>query len=473
MPNTEDVAEKIADILADQTPRAANFLFEISKSTAKNVGSMTQEALDKLLQSKKHDKEMEKWLNLTGEILPTQMNEIIQKLGMRSSTIRVTNSDAPDLESILKEQGVLYAKLNMSKDDGCSFVFLDKDRDKVQDSVSVLLARRGRVTEMPANMYLNHMAPENVQTISGLDNVEATLFRHYARRQQFLFTVIPQDQGRSNIIVFDRKDKEKARRALLQSSWDLTGANGALYRKQVEYHLEGHNKIRFSIEDAQKELYVVSKERPDTFIHITEEDYSLYKSGKKVSRVPRTHPEFDTRCYADCAALPGGVAIDPNDFRQGLHAEDMLDMPTINLHVSNFDEELERSRVTGLINLIAEKETVDDENHSPWGLADPSISYSEFSGFEFIMDADERKAREYEFEHFKQAAFYGKDRIESRELQLDQKSVDYIIAKAEEKRREGLEQAQERTGAHTHSRHSTNHTPAQDQSQAEHDEPLL
>ena len=56
MPTTEDIAEKIADILADQTPRAANFLFETGKTTAKNVGSMTQEALDKILQNKKHDK---------------------------------------------------------------------------------------------------------------------------------------------------------------------------------------------------------------------------------------------------------------------------------------------------------------------------------------------------------------------------------------------------------------------------------
>jgi len=471
MPTTEDVAEKIADILADQTPRAANFILETGRSAAKNVGAMTQEALDKLLQNKKHDKEMEKWLNLTGEILPTQMNEIIQKLGMRSSTIRIANSDAPDLESILKEQGVLYAKLNMSKDDGCSYVFLDKDRPKVQDAVSVLLARRGRVTEMPASMYVNHMAPENVHTVGGLDDVEPALFRHYARKQQFLFTVIPQDQGRSNLVVYDVKDKDKARRALLQASWDLTGANGALYRKQVEYHLQGHNKIRFSIEDAQRELYIVSKERPDTYIHITEEDYSLYKGGHKVSSVPRTSPEFDTRCYADCAALPSGVVIDPDAFRQGLNAEDMLDMPTINLHVRDFNEELERNRVTGLINLVAEKETVDDENHSPWGLADPSISYSEFSGFEFIMDADERKAREYEFEHFKQAAFYSKDHFDASEIHLDQKNVDYIIAKAEEQRKAGLEQERTRTSAF--SRQTDTAPKAASPSESEHEEPLL
>lgn len=465
MPTTEDIAEKIADILADQTPRAANFLFETGRSTAKNVGSMTQEALDKILQNKKHDKEMEKWLNITGEILPTQMNEIIQRLGLRSSTIRVTDSDAPDLESILKEQGVLYAKLSMSKDDGCSYVFLDKDRTRVQDAVSVLLARRGRVTEIPANMYVNHMAPEAVRTIGGLDAVETALFRYYARKEQFLFTVIPQDQGRSSLIVFDTKDNPKARRALLQASWDLTGANGALYRQQVEYHLQGHNKIRFSIEEAQRELYVVSRERPDTYIHITAEDYSFYKAGKKVSGVLRTNPEFDTRCYADCAALPGGVVIEPDAFRQGLSAEDLLDMPTVNLHVQNFDEELERNRVTGLINLIAQKETLDDENHSPWGLADPSISYSEFSGFEFIMDADEKKAREYEFEHFKQAAFYGNDHIVKNDIHLDQKNVDYIIAKAEEQRKAGMEQAHVRTAS----------SPQQKAAapEAEHEEPLL
>ena len=72
------------------------------------------------------------------------------------------------------------------------------------------------------------------------------------------------------------------------------------------------------------------------------------------------------------------------------------------------------------------------------------MSYSEFSGFEFIMDTDEREARAREFEHFVKANFYGQDRYEMEDVKLDTKSVDFIIAQAEKKRDAQAGPAQER-----------------------------
>ena len=114
--------------------------------------------------------------------------------------------------------------------------------------------------------------------------------------------------------------------------------------------------------------------------------------------------------------------------------DDLMDFPTMDLHVPDYEGEVEQSKVNGLANLIAMKYAIDNEGNTPWGVADPSISYSEFSGFEFIMDTDEREARAREFEHFVKSNFYGQDHYEMEDIKLDTKSVDFIIAQAEKKR---------------------------------------
>ena len=89
------------------------------------------------------------------------------------------------------------------------------------------------------------------------------------------------------------------------------------------------------------------------------------------------------------------------------------------------------------------------------------------------MDADEKKAREYEFEHFKQAAFYGSDRFVKNDIHLDQKNVDYIIAKAEEQRKAGMVQDHTRTASSPQKNVSVFHSQSAETTKPEHDEPLL
>ena len=89
-----------------------------------------------------------------------------------------------------------------------------------------------------------------------------------------------------------------------------------------------------------------------------------------------------------------------------------------------------------LANLVAMKAGLDNDHNATWGLWDPSVSYSEFATYEYITDEDERDARVHEFDHFKQAAYYSEYHHVTYDVDLQEKNVDYIIAKAEEKRRQ-------------------------------------
>lgn len=446
---SDDIAEKIFDLFTDQAPRAASFVLDTGSNVSKGIGSLTRSFLAEILKSLKDEKELKALLDLSGEVDAAKMNEAVKRLGQNSNTVCVADSDAKDFEKLLKQQDILFAKMNMMSDNKKVFVYLSKDSSKVQEATNVLFAMRGKVCEVPPNMYFKNLVPENVRTVDGLDPVETELFRHYAREQKLLYTIIPREDGKS-LLVYDQKDVYKARRALLNTGWDLTGANGALYRKQVEYRIEGRNKIRYAVEEAERELFIVSRDRPDTYVHVTAADYTLYKAGKAVSNVARTTPDFDVRCMAACEGLNRPVVLESGEFMPGMKAEALQEKPTLDLHVHNYDEEIEMDRLSSYIDLVA-KSSLDDEHNAPWGIEDPSISYSEFSGMEFIMDTEEREAREYEFERFKKAAWYVKDKYTTDEVKVDQKSIDFIIAKAEAKRRAGNEPVRE---GHTQQRAS-------------------
>ena len=433
MAHTDDIAEKVADLLIDQTARAANTGLDISHKAAKSLGVLTQKGLNKLLEDSKKSKELKRLLGIEGEITPAEMSELVKHLSLRSSTIRVTDSDARDFENLLRQNHVLYAKMNIKDDNAKMFIFLNHDREKISNLGTVMRANRGLVTEVRPDLYINQLAPENVQVIDGLDAVELELFRHYSRYEKLLYTAI--QRGDKFSIVFEDKEEEKARKALLHTGWDLTGYNGARNREQIEYRLKGRTAIRIAIDEAERELFIVNKNRPSEYINITSEDFASYKQGKKIASVPRSNPDFYTRCLSAAEGMDGAVILTADEFHPDMTPEELADRRTIDLFAAQYEELLEMDHQNSLISLVAMKSGMDDDYNATWGLWDPSVSYSEFSGYEYIMDDEERDAREQEFEHFKKAAYYVQDNYDVQSVHLDERSVDFLIQKAEEKRK--------------------------------------
>ena len=433
MAHTEDIAEKVAGLLLDQTARAANFTIDTGTTLVKGAGVLTRQSLEKLTKQSKKNKEMEMLSKIEGEVSALQLNEFAKHLGLASSTVRVATSDVKDYETLLRQNGVMYAKADVKDDDAKLFIFLTQDQDKIQNVYEVLNANRGRLTEVKPDLYIKNLAPENVRVVDGLDPVEMELFRQYARYEGLLFTALQRQDKYA--LVYSAEDEKKARNALLHVSWDLTGYNGARNREQVMYRLMGRSAAMISAEEGRRELYIVSRENPGNFVEITSEDYAVYKNNKKVSSVARGTPDFFTRCMAAIDGIASAVVLDEQAFHHGMTPEELEGYHTLDLHARDYDMLLEMNEQNSLINLAIMKSGLDDEHNATWGLSDPSVSYSDFASYEYIMDDEEREARAVSFEHFRDAAFYGEGRYTVQDIHLDEKNVDYIIAKAEAKQK--------------------------------------
>ena len=444
MAGTDDIAEKVADILLEQGAKAANFASRTAPKVVEGVGSVTSVAVSQLIEAVKKDKNLRHMMNLEGEVSVAEMNQLIHKFGQRSFSVAVHDSDAQDYEDLLKEQGILYSKLDKQNDNHKLFIFLNKDLQKVDNVTTILKAQRGQVSELRPDLYFNSLSPDKVHVVEGISAVEMELFRHYARQKNLLYTAIPGKD--SYMMICDRADIKKAREALLYTGWALTGANGARVREQVERRLAGRSAIQISAEEGEREMYIVSGIRPDNYVKISAEDFAVYKQNKQVASVSRQDQNFMTKCLAACDSIAHPVVMSDFQFRQDLTPQDMENAHTIDLFPEFYDSIIEMEQINRLVNLVAMKSGLDDEHNATWGLWDPSVSYSSFSEYEFISDEEELDARQYEFEHFKQAAYYSQDHHTEMDVDMDEKNLDYIIARAEQKRKEQEGQQPQRSG---------------------------
>lgn len=434
MAGTDDIAREVLKLLFEQILKASGLAADVIPKALQGLGDFSSTTMSGLLDELKKDRDLQKLLGLEGEISMTEMTDIVHRFGERSQAIQIGDADAADYEGLLKEQGVPYAKMDR-KDDNCkTFVFLTKDLEKVENATRILQARRGQVTELNPKLYFNGLSPDQVHVVEGLSAVETELFRHYAREEGLLYTLIPKREG--DIMVCNVSDAQKARRALLYTGWALTGANGARVREQVEYRLAGRSAMNISAEEGERELCIVSKTNSGHYVKITADDFELYKNDKKVSSVPRSDPDFYAKCIATCESLSHPVVMTAAQFQAGFTQEQLQNAPTIDLFPVVHDDVIEKDQANRLANLVSMRQGRDAASDATWGISDPSVSYSAFSAYENIIDAEELEAREHEFEHFKSAALFSQQNHTTYDVDMKEKSVDYLIAKAEEKRRQ-------------------------------------
>ena len=471
---SEDISAKVAAMLFEQIVRGLDFgtdlagdllkltgtTFNSGAETLKKAGAQLREALGQ----KKYDE----LINSAGQIPLGQMDELLEHCEINSKTIKIADENADRFEELLNKDKVLYAKVDLKEDNCKMFVFLDISLDSVNRAAKLMNAELGAVTELPPDLFIQTDVTSSLREVSGVSDVELELFRHYAKQKNDLFfTVLPGRNNNTLIINTSKPNAAKAaQRTMTEVGWALTGGiegeRGERVRKQVEYRIAGRTSILQSIDDAQKELYIVNKNDPSQFIHISQDEFEIYKSNnllKRVSKLENNHEDFREECLAACERIPNAVVLTPKEIENGISKEMLSDRMTLDLFPDDFNELQEHQMMDDMIYLVQEglkdkrrrqeamdkenarirnvgdKMDLDNEGNSGISVWDESVSYSEFAQYEFLADEDQRRNREYQFEHFKDAAFYSKRNFETEDYKALDNDIDVIIANAEQKRR--------------------------------------
>ena len=159
MAYTDDINEKVAERVLEMAARAGSFGLDVGTEVGRTAIGLTQRGFSAAYKHVSSAKEMEKLNELSGRISLNEMNTYIEKLGLKSSTVRIAATDVEEYEQLLQREGVLYAKVDIKNDNASMIMFLDRDRERIEKVTQILQARRNMVTEVRPDMFVQDACP--------------------------------------------------------------------------------------------------------------------------------------------------------------------------------------------------------------------------------------------------------------------------------------------------------------------------
>lgn len=300
---TEDVSEKLL-----------RFLLQTGSRTAEQTASITASLLE--LAQKTHASAKDQIIMKNGGELKIQD---FLKLIKDQKDVRMVNIPDEDVErfkEILKNRGVPFCTMS-NADDITTFIYHIKDEEKVIEGETILTAEAGLITELTPSIFAREYEYQDIDVVRNLDPVEIELFRHYAKKEQVVFSVFQDKDANTGAvamaIAFLPKSQEKVGEVLRNISADLAGEQGDIIREQIEYRISGRQQIGIAITDAEQETYIINKNDPTTFVKIDVETdkFQYYKRNHLISEWERNDTE---KTFGLVNGFSEAVVLNRNEF---------------------------------------------------------------------------------------------------------------------------------------------------------------
>lgn len=250
----------------------------------------------------------------------------------KMQSFMVPKKDYIDFAREMKKRDIPFLTYDVLGDDCYSVLYRDIDKEKVELSIKAFKESRNLETEMTAERFAEKYAGQGVHSISGIDPVELELIRHYAAKNNFQFAAQAIGDGSQCKILFS--DQSKMDEILKTAAWALTGEKGPLVKQQIEYRIVGResgNRI-LTQEEAEKEFYIVSKQQPSHYMHITANDIELYKDNKVVTTISHDDAAFYDKSVRALCGMDEPVVLSEDEWlssqRQAIIASRQEVIPT-------------------------------------------------------------------------------------------------------------------------------------------------
>lgn len=300
---TEDVSEKLL-----------RFFLQTGSRTAESAASITASLLE--LAQKTHADQKDKLIMQNGGELKVQdfLKLIKSKDDLRM--VNIPDEDVERFKDILTKRGVPFCTMS-TNDDVTTFVYHIKDEEKVIEGETVLTAEAGLIAELTPSIFAKEYEYEDIEVVRNLDPVEVELFRHYAKKEQVVFTVFQDKDAKTGelmmAVAFLPSAQEKVKNVLHDISSDLAGEQGEIIREQIEYRIEGRQQIGIAITDAEQETFIINKNEPSTFIKIDIETdkFQYYKRNHLISEWDRNDTD---KTFGLVNGFSEAVVLNRDDF---------------------------------------------------------------------------------------------------------------------------------------------------------------
>ena len=420
----------VTDQIMDEVERFMMMFMSAAVGEFYNLSQFAVSAITEMCLKRENFRSL---LDKGGEVTLKEFQKALKK-GEQFSALRVNDAMVADYKRFMNDRKVMYVSLDDVESDTHTFMFRNRDMEKMQEIKKLVDMIHLGETEIPPKTFLTAYENRNISRLANLSAEEVELFRYFMKPEQALFSVIEDTKG-SFFVLHDPKDKEKVREALQRASWALRGNFGTRVKEQVQYRIKGRQEIVQDLEDAEKEFYIVSKTNPKNYVHVTENQVTYYKNEQEISKVYRNDTDFKSTAWDMIESISSPAIFKAGEFSVDIGLrQDMLERK---MSLDEFPSEMivqeEMQNFNRLRDLASYKMSMDDENQGNWALYVDSVPYSEYASREDMMDNDVDSSRQIEFERLRQSVKETEEDHVYDEIVVEQNSLDYVIGQAEER----------------------------------------
>ena len=264
------------------------------------------------IQSAAAQKEKQKLMESFG--VTKEFQQYMDSKEGKMQSFMVPKKDYIDFAREMKKRDIPFLTYDVLGDDCYSVLYRDIDKPKVELSIKAFKDIRNLETEMTADRFAEKYAGHCVHSISGITLTELELIRCYAVKNNLQFAAQAIGDGSQCKILFS--DQSKMDEVLKKAAWALTGEKGPLVKQQIEYRIAGRESGHriLSQEEAEKEFYIVSKEQPSHYMHITANDIELYKDNKVVTTISHDDAAFYDKSVRALCGMDEPVALSEDEW---------------------------------------------------------------------------------------------------------------------------------------------------------------
>ncbi|MEG1895114.1 MAG: hypothetical protein RR162_02645 [Oscillospiraceae bacterium] len=292
-----DIGESVDGIFQRAISSAVRSTTNATKEVAKMLEAIFAEA--------KKEKKHLKFLSLSGEVAVEKLKSGRENL----SKIVIPDEEAAHFKELLKKQGVLFASLDIVKDDGKIIYFPERHRDLVANALSISQAEKGLLNEIKPEAFLKANSGKNLLVAAGMSAIEFELFRYHAQKDGLIFAATKKADVFKAIC--GEASKEKMDKVLKKVTYDERDPR---ILEQVEYRISQRKQVNISIEDSEREYFIVSGKEPKNYIHLTHDDFEYYKYNKEVCSLSRNDIDFRQSVFARLEGLVEPVLLTKEEF---------------------------------------------------------------------------------------------------------------------------------------------------------------
>lgn len=286
-----------------------NTLKRMAGKVGRGVMEASKSIIDALIQQMREaqrEKDEKKYQEKSGLMELEEM----KKRDKRLSQFTVPDEDIEHLKVLMKQQGVRYYIFDIQNDDGKIVYFPESQRELVKQAISIQSAERGLMNEVNSQAFLQAHKGEEFSVIGNLDEVDLELLRHHARKTDVVFATVGHDEKYK--ILTDTRNREKLERILSE----YVGKESVVseIREQVRARIDEQKKIRASIDDPDREVYILSASNPTVYLHLSPEEFEYCKGGNQVCSVDRTEFEFRDMALTKLEAITEPVLMTKEEY---------------------------------------------------------------------------------------------------------------------------------------------------------------